>query len=47
MIRDLIEALEDLIEDFEQYLEVCMDERERESIAAAKAVIARAREEMK
>lgn len=46
MIRDLIEALEDLSEDFEQYLEACMDERERESIAAAKAVIARAKEEM-
>jgi hypothetical protein len=45
-IKELVEAAEDLVEDFEQYLEVCMDERERESIAAMKVAIASAREEI-
>jgi hypothetical protein len=46
MIKDLIEAAEDLIEDFDHYLERCFDERERESIAAMKAAIASARKEI-
>lgn len=39
---DLIETLDDLIEDFVGYLTRNMDEPNRESITAAKAVLARA-----
>lgn len=36
---DLIDALEDLIDDFEGYLAECMDEGKRASILTAKAVL--------